>query len=110
MCAHCGDEMRGYAMAGDRWLCHPDPPHLDCYHLVTVYHHAMAGSTDECDGCSRAVVSAARAQAERWHDGSGVPEDEPHESNYGRVGCAPTRKAPRRDRVPSDVLDLLGRH
>ena len=39
----------------------------------------------------------AYRQASNWH-GAGASEDEPHESNYGRVGCAPTRKAPRRDR------------
>lgn len=39
--------------------------------------------------------------ASHWH-GAGASEDEPHESNYGRVGCAPTRKAPRRARVRSE--------
>ena len=49
ICAHCGDEMRGYAMAGDRWLCHPDPPHLDCYHLVTVWGHDPHPGCRQCE-------------------------------------------------------------
>lgn len=38
ICAHCGGPMRGYASAGDAWLCHPDSG-IDCYHLVTLYGH-----------------------------------------------------------------------
>ena len=40
ICGHCREEMRGFASAGDTWLCHPDEG-LDCYRLVTVYKHAM---------------------------------------------------------------------
>lgn len=38
LCAHCLLEPRGYATGGDDRLCHPDTG-IDCYRLVTVYHH-----------------------------------------------------------------------
>lgn len=60
ICAHCVDEMRGYAMAGDRWLCHPDEGQ-DCYRLVTVWGHDPYPGCRQCeaDRKERARVTAA---------------------------------------------------
>lgn len=38
-CVHCGGELRGYAGVETGLICHPDTLGLDCYRLVTVYHH-----------------------------------------------------------------------
>lgn len=40
-CAHCRrPDSDGHGMVGDQRLCHPDYG-MDCYKLVTVYHHPM---------------------------------------------------------------------
>lgn len=39
-CGHCDGEVRGFARAQGKDLCHPDSG-LDCYRLVTVYGHEL---------------------------------------------------------------------
>jgi len=51
-CAHCGRPTRGFASMDEAWLCHPDDG-LDCYRLVTVYHH-----TTPCGLCLIYVANA----------------------------------------------------
>jgi hypothetical protein len=41
ICAHCGFQIRGMAVIGDRKVCHTDPPYPDCYRLVTVMHEQI---------------------------------------------------------------------
>lgn len=50
-CAHCGNRMRGVASKTVRgrtyWLCHPDEG-MDCYRLVTLYHHELNTACAKC--------------------------------------------------------------
>ena len=46
-CGHCGLPVVGYGTAHDAKLCHPDFG-LDCYHLVTLYHHQMPCDIPYC--------------------------------------------------------------
>ena len=46
ICAHCGGRQRGFAGMGANLLCHPDFG-MDCYQMVTVYHHPMP-----CESCA----------------------------------------------------------
>lgn len=39
-CSHCGLLALGYSTVDGDVLCHPDTG-MDCYKLVTVYHHVM---------------------------------------------------------------------
>jgi hypothetical protein len=64
-CGHCSGPQRGYARAYGEHLCHPDDG-MDCYHLVTVYHHPTP-----CGGCS-----AERAHQEGLKAVGALPEDE----------------------------------
>ena len=41
ICAHCGFQIRGMAVIGDRKVCHTDPPYPDCYRLITVMHEKL---------------------------------------------------------------------
>lgn len=58
-CAHCHGTLRGYGSINDDLLCHPDDG-LDCYRLVTVYHH-----TRPCRTC----VDVRLLEEARRHDG-----------------------------------------
>lgn len=37
VCALCGNEAVGFALADGKRLCHTEEPAKDCYHLWTVY-------------------------------------------------------------------------
>jgi hypothetical protein len=47
MCAHCGLLPVGYAAVDGAPLCNPDSG-LNCYRMVTVYHHDTPCHRDEC--------------------------------------------------------------
>lgn len=64
-CSHCGFGMLGYASVGLDFLCHPDAG-IDCYRLVTVYHHESP-----CQTCHE-----ARALMGDF-TGRGIPVDQP---------------------------------
>ena len=76
-CAHCLGPQRGSAQVNDSPLCHPNDG-MDCYHLATVYGHAMP-----CNSCCIERVKAdcaasgyddfADAMCGRVGDGVEVP-------------------------------------
>jgi hypothetical protein len=64
-CAHCGFELLGYASVGLDLLCHPDFG-IDCYRLVTIYHHDIP-----CRTCHEARLLMGEFA------GRGIPLDQP---------------------------------
>lgn len=62
ICAHCSEPMRGRASFNGLPLCHPDKG-VDCYHLVTVYGHAMPCSNPACV-LSRGGINIMQARIE----------------------------------------------
>ena len=53
-CLHCGrpcgDLAGGYAVVGNKRLCHPNvPDRPDCYRLLTVYHEVMGVRLNETE-------------------------------------------------------------
>lgn len=60
-CGHCGMPIVGYASVDGRHLCHPDSG-MDCYRLVSVYHHDMPCVLAPC---LASVVTRRRRQALR---------------------------------------------
>lgn len=58
-CAHCLGPQVGSASVAGQSLCHPDGG-LDCYRLVTVYHHDMPCAESPCPGWVRTHKAPAQ--------------------------------------------------